>query len=93
MQVFGTKGYARTFPTELYCNLSGEWGKYKPVMPPRVQQCDLPMYEAQMDRFTDCVLGKKKPEPDAEQGRKSVVLLEAVYESIPSGTSVAVSNH
>jgi predicted dehydrogenase len=93
MQVFGTKGYARTFPTELYCETAGEWGRYEPVMPPRAQQCDLPMYEAQVDHFIDCVLGNAQPEPDARLGRRSVVILEAAYRSMEQGTSVAIENY
>lgn len=93
VEVFGTRGYARTFPTELYCNMSGTWGRYKPEMPPRSQQCDLPMYQAQMDHFIDCVLGDAWPEPDALQGRRSMVVLEAAYRSMELGTSVAIENY
>lgn len=92
MQVFGTKGYARTFPTEVHCTVSGAWGQYKPVLPPRSQQCDLPMYEAQIDHFIDSVLGKKRPQPDGQQGLRSMVLLDAIYESIRTGSSVSISD-
>jgi predicted dehydrogenase len=93
VQVFGTQGYARTFPTELRCSLAGEWGRYEPVMPLREQQCDLPMYEAQADHFIDCVLGNASPEPDARQGRRSMVVLEGAYRSMKSGSSVVIENY
>ncbi len=92
VQVFGTKGYARTFPAEIRCTLYGAWGQYKPVMPERAQQCDLPMYEAQMDHFIDCMLNKNKAQPDKRQGLRSMILLDAVYESIRNGSSVAIDD-
>ena len=91
MQVFGTEGYARTFPTEMHCAISGAWGQYRPVFPPRAQQCNLPIYEAQMERFFDSVAGKNRPEPDGQQGVQSMVLLDAIYKSISTGSSVSVS--
>jgi predicted dehydrogenase len=48
------------------------------------------MYEAQLDHFIDCVLGKARPEPDAPQGRRSMVVLEAAYRSMESGASVNI---
>jgi predicted dehydrogenase len=93
VQVFGTRGYARTFPTELRCELAGEQGRYQPTMPARAQQCDLPMYEAQLDHFIDCVSGRAKPEPDARLGRRSMVVLEAAYRSMELGTSVDIKEY
>jgi predicted dehydrogenase len=93
VQVFGTEGYARTFPSELRCRVAGEWGGFTPVMPPRARQCDLPMYEAQLNRFIDCVNGTARPEPDAAQGRRSMVILEAAYRSMKSGSSMIVEGY
>jgi len=90
MQVFGMEGYARTFPTEMHYTVSGAWGQYRPVFPPRAQHCALPMYEAQMEHFLDSVLGKKRPEPDGQQGVQSMVLVDAIYESIRTGSSVSM---
>ena len=90
MQVFGTEGYARTFPTELHCDIGGAWGQYLPEMPPRREQCDLPMYAAQMDHFIDCVLGDRSPTPDGRQGLQSMILLEAAYRSAESGKSISL---
>jgi predicted dehydrogenase len=90
VQVFGTEGYARVFPSELHCKIGGAWGQYNPDMPVRRQQCDLPMYAAQLDRFIDCVLGNAEPEPDGRQGLKSVRVLEAAYRSGHSGESVTL---
>ena len=90
LEVFGTKGYARTFPTELHCQIGNAWGQYRPSMPPRRQQCDLPMYAAQMDHFIDCVLNDKDPTPDGRQGLRSMIILEAAYRSAERGKSVSL---
>jgi predicted dehydrogenase len=49
------------------------------------------MYEAQMEHFLDSVVGKKRPEPDGRLGVQSMVLLDAIYESIRTGSSVSIS--
>ena len=90
VQVFGTKGYARTFPTELHCEIGGAFGAYRPSMPPRKQQCDLPMYAAQMKHFIACVLGDESPVPDGRQGLVSMTVLEAAYQSARSGEAVSL---
>ena len=90
VQVFGTKGYARTFPTELRCEIGGAFGAYRPSMPPRKQQCDLPMYAAQMEHFIACVLGDERPAPDGRQGLVSMEVLEAAYRSARSGEAVSL---
>lgn len=88
VQVFGTEGYARTFPTELHCRIEGAWGQYRPCMPPRRQHQDLAMYAAQLDHFVDCVLNDKPPTPGGSQGQRAVAVLEAAYRSARSGESV-----
>lgn len=88
VQVFGTEGYARTFPTELHCRVGGAWGQYRPIMPPRRQQCDLPMYAFQMDHFLDCVLNDRDPVPAGQHGLQSMLILEAAYRSAQDGESV-----
>ena len=90
VQVFGTEGYARTFPTELHCTIEGAWGQYRPCMPPRSQHQDLTMYAAQLEHFVDCVLSDKDPTPDGRQGLWAVAVLEAAYCSAVSGESVSL---
>ena len=81
VQVFGTEGYARTFPTELHCSVGDAWGQYCPSMPPRRQQCDLPMYVSQMDHFMDCVSSDQDPVPGGPHGLQTMLILEAAYRS------------
>jgi predicted dehydrogenase len=84
-QVFGTQGHARTFPSELVCQIAGTWGKYTPNMPPRKQHCDLPMYEKQLNYFIDCVLNDVNPIPDGRRGLQAMAVLEAAYRSAKTG--------
>jgi predicted dehydrogenase len=90
VQVFGTEGYARTFPTELHCRIGGTWGQYRPTMPPRRQQCDLPMYALQMEHFLDCILKDQNPVPGGQQGLRAMALLDAAYRSAQQGASVSM---
>jgi predicted dehydrogenase len=89
-QVYGTKGYARALPAELRSHVAGVWTVSRPQMPPRKQQCDLPMYEAQMDHFLECVLEDREPSPGGEEGLWDLRILEAAYRSAESGEVVQV---
>jgi len=89
-QVYGTKGYAKAAPSELHAFVEGVWSVTQPRMPARKQQCDLPMYQAQMDHFLDCILEDKEPSPGGEDGLWAVRILEAAYQSAESGEAVAI---
>lgn len=89
-QVYGTQGYARALPSELHTCVEGVWSVVKPQMPVRQQQCDLPMYQAQMDHFVDCILEDKVPMPDGEEGLWAMRILEAAYRSAEIGEAVTV---
>ncbi len=87
-QVYGTQGYARALPSELQTYVAGVWSVTKPQMPARKQQCDLPMYEAQMDHFLRCILEDKEPSPGGEDGLWAMRVLEAAYRSAEMGQAV-----
>jgi predicted dehydrogenase len=90
-QAYGTKGYARVLPAELQTSIEGIWSVAKPDMPKRQQQCDLPMYQAQMDHFIDCVLNDKEPSPNGPDVLWSLRVLEAAYHSAKMGEAVAIA--
>jgi predicted dehydrogenase len=90
VQVFGTEGYARTFPTELHCRIAGTWGQFRPNMPPRSMHQDLAMYAEQLDHFVDCVLNDEPPYPGGHHGQRAVAVLEAAYRSARTGESVSL---
>jgi predicted dehydrogenase len=89
-QAYGTKGYARILPAELHISIEGIWSVTKPHMPPRRQQTDLPMYQAQMDHFIDCILQDKEPSPGGEEGLWAMRILEAAYRSAQMGQAVEI---
>jgi predicted dehydrogenase len=89
-QVYGTKGYARALPSELHSYVEGVWSVTRPRMPERQQQCDMPMYQAQMDYFIDCVLNDREPTPGGIDGLWAMRVLEAAYSSAEIGQAVAI---
>jgi len=89
-QVYGTEGYARALPSELHTHVQGVWSVTRPEMPARQQQCDMPMYQAQMDHFVDCILEGKEPSPSGEDGLWAMRVLEAAYRSAKTGEAVAI---
>jgi len=90
-QVYGTKGYARALPAELHTHVAGVWSVTRPQMPARKQQCDLPMYEAQMDHFLHCILEDREPSPGGEEGLWAMRVLEAAYRSARVGEAVEIA--
>jgi predicted dehydrogenase len=90
-QVYGTQGYARALPSELHSYVEGVLSVTRPQMPARKQQCDLPMYQAQMDYFLDCILNDRDPVPGGEDGLWAIRVLEAAYRSAASGQSVSIA--
>jgi predicted dehydrogenase len=90
-QVYGTKGYARALPSELHTNVEGVLSVIQPQMPKRKVHTDLPMYQAQMDYFLDCILNDKEPTPGGTDGLWTMRMLEAAYHSAESGQAVAIA--
>lgn len=91
-QAYGTRGYARVLPAQLQTSVEGIWSVTQPEMPKRQQQCDLPMYQAQMDHFIDCILNNKEPLTNGPDVLWSMKILEAAYRSAKIGESVAIQS-
>ena len=89
-QVWGTKGYGRTFPSELRLELAGVRGTFAPVFPPRQEQCDWPMYQKQIAHLADCIRTGRKPSPGGEDGLLMMQVMDAAYESARAGQAVAI---
>jgi predicted dehydrogenase len=90
-QAYGTKGYARALPAQLQTHVEGIWSVIQPNMPQRRQQTDLPMYQAQMDHFLDCIINDKEPSPGGEDGLWAMRVMEAAYRSAQSCEAVTIS--
>jgi len=91
-QVYGTQGYARALPSELHSHVEGIWSVTHPNMPKRQQQCDMPMYQAQMDYFIDCALNDREPTPGGLDGLWAMRVLEAAYRSAEIGQAVEIAD-
>ncbi len=89
-QVYGTAGYARALPAEWHHTVEGVWSVTHPHMPARKQQCDLPMYQAQMEHFLDCVLEGKQPLTSGPECLWALRVLEAGYRSAATGQAVEI---
>lgn len=89
-QVYGTKGYARVLPSEFHTHVGGVWSITHPQMPKRETQVDLPMYQAQMEYFLDCILNNKEPIPGGVDGLWTMRMLEAAYRSTEIGEAVVI---
>jgi predicted dehydrogenase len=90
IELFGTKGYARVFPTELHCEVQGAWDKSQPSWPAPKTHIDIAMYAAQMDHFIDCILNGCAPLCDGRKGLQAVRVMRAVYESARAGRAVTL---
>jgi len=78
-QVFGTRGYARVFPTEVRYFLKERWGIFKPEEKEPHQS--LLMYQREINHFIDCILNKRRPINSGEIGLEAVKIVEAAYRS------------
>jgi len=93
IEVFGTEGYARTFPTELQCRADGDWVCRRPFLHPDRPHIDASMYAVQIDSFIDSVVSGSKPACDMMQGFRNVVLLDAIYLSARSAEPVSLKEY
>jgi len=84
-QIFGTKGYARLFPT--MAKFKGGKEPWLPRFPAREEHCDQHMYDAQTCEFVAAIRGNREPVPGPEHGMTVMRICQAAYESA-AGNSV-----
>lgn len=85
-QLFGTKGYARVFPTEVHLSIEGRWGIFRPD----INTCHLSpiMYQEEIDHFVDCIISEKESIIDGRSAMENIMIIEAAYQSSHSGRVV-----
>jgi predicted dehydrogenase len=83
-RLFGTKGYASLFPTELKFKLGEFPGKFKAPMPARSEHCDQVIYDRQMAHFVACIRKRKDPNPGIKAGMTVLKIVDAAYKSSAS---------
>ena len=89
-QVWGTCGYGRTFPSELRLELGGIRGTFTPEFPARMEQCDWPMYQHQIEHWAECIRNGGTLKPSGEDGVVLMRVMDALYRSAATGDAVAI---
>jgi len=82
-QLFGTKGYARIFPTEIHYKIADQWGIFKPDF--HISHISPFMYQEEIDHFINCILYDSDPIIDGESAMENVRIIEAAYQSSDVG--------
>ena len=90
-QFFGTRGYARIFPTEVRFNLERRWGRFEPLRQPgEISDADeiVETYFRQTSAFVDAITGKAPNLVPGEVGLSVMEIVDAAYESTKRGEVV-----
>jgi predicted dehydrogenase len=85
-QLFGTKGYARVFPTELHHRVGDIWGVFQPDI--KVPHINYGMFQAEVDHFIECIVNDEDPEISGETAMEDVKIIESAYKSSRTGQVV-----
>lgn len=83
-RLFGTKGYASLFPTELKFKVNDQAGNFKVEMPVKEEHCDQSIYDRQLEYFVDCIIKRITPSPGLKEGLAVLKIVDAAYESSES---------
>ena len=89
-QLFGTRGYARLFPTT-YTTGSGEDVRTEtPEFPARADHCDQHIYDGQVAEFGARILDGAPVVPGPEHGHVIMAICDAAYRSSQEGQAVTL---
>jgi predicted dehydrogenase len=89
IHVHGEKGWAELAPAfafeeerRLSGKVAGRWfaKTYKPM----------DEFALELDYFSKCIQGNKKPEPDGEQGLRDLIIIDALYEAARTGKTAEI---
>ena len=80
-RLFGTKGYASLFPTELKFKVSDQPGNFLVEMPTKEEHCDQSIYDKQMAHFIECIQKRTTPSPGLDEGLAVLKIVDAAYRS------------
>ena len=78
-QLFGTKGYASIFPTQLTRDFNGTRGQFQPEA--KYKHLDLIMHQRQVAHFMDCIVNDRPPITSADVALEDMRIIDAAYES------------
>lgn len=89
VHVHGEKGWAALAPAfafeeerRLSGKIAGQWFA-------KTFKC-IDEFVLELDYFADCIRHNRKPEPDGEQGRRDMVIIDAIYRAAKTGGSVKI---
>ncbi|RPI32704.1 MAG: gfo/Idh/MocA family oxidoreductase [Chloroflexota bacterium] len=92
-QLYGTRGFGQLFPTLLEMP-NRETQKVDIIRSgfeyPRKEHCSQSIYDSQMAYFIKCIHEDRTPSPGAAEGLINMKVVDAVYESARTGTSVEI---
>lgn len=89
VHVHGEKGWAELAPAfafeeerRLSGKVAGHWfaRTFKPI----------DEFALELDYFSKCIREDRKPEPDAEQGLRDIVIIDAIYQAAKKGGTVRI---
>jgi len=89
-KLFGTKGYASLFPTEVKLSPKEGENKLEVEIPKfnKTEHCDQTIYSKQMAHFIDCIRTRKQPSPGIVEGQIVLNIVDAAYKSAETGTVI-----
>jgi len=79
LQIFGTKGYVRLFPTTVKYAVSGTRGEFLPSEKHNYLTKEL--YSAQASHFVECLQKREQGINSAEDNLETIKLIDALYRS------------
>lgn len=92
-QFFGTRGYARIFPTEVHYSLGRRWGRFEPIRrpgDPSEGEEVVNTYFREIAAFLDAVIEKKPSIVPGEVGLNVMKICDAAYESTRKKAAVNI---
>jgi predicted dehydrogenase len=89
-RIWGTKGYASLFPTNIKTVEGEKVHETVPAFPERQEHCDQVIYTRQMAHFIDCVRTRKQPVPGLAEGQVVLDIVDAAYESARTGGAISL---
>ncbi len=87
-RLFGKKGFASVFPTELKLNINNKMGDFKPELPEREEHCDQIIYTRQMRHFIESIRNRHAPCPNIEVGQVVMKIVDAAYRSASENRAI-----
>ena len=88
IEIFGTKGYARTLPAECRDTTEPTAAESAPPNASAHPDDNQSVYATQIAHFLDCILENRRPECDGRQGLEDMMILESAYTAARTGAAV-----